>query len=299
MKNFFKGLSFSQLFAGALAAITSFLLSSKIGIAGSVIGVAVASIVSTAASQIYKNVIDASSKKLQDAAQNQLGLASADPQAGDAVDGTDDAGEPTDSTQRIPVVQDDGEGERIGRTVSSSHGSAAHDSGTRPPMNARDKRVAIIVAVVSALVAVGATAGIILALTDGQGTDSVVRDIVHPTETTDDTRHKEPVITPSPTDTPTQPSSQPSTTPTPTPQATTEQPDATSGNGQSAGADDPNGGAGTGGSDTDTGNGADSEGDNESDTGHSGDSGAADGTQGGDNADSGTTQHKDGSQTGQ
>ena len=68
MKNFFKGLSFSQLFAGALAAITSFLLSSKIGIAGSVIGVAVASIVSTAASQIYKNVIDASSKKLQDAA---------------------------------------------------------------------------------------------------------------------------------------------------------------------------------------------------------------------------------------
>ena len=209
MKNFFKGLSFSQLFAGALAAITSFLLSSKIGIAGSVIGVAVASIVSTAASQIYKNVIDASSKKLQDAAQNQLGLAPADPQAGDAVDGTDDAGEPTDSTQRIPVVQDDGEGERIGRTVSSSHGSAAHDSGTRPPMNARDKRVAIIVAVVSALVAVGATAGIILALTDGQGTDSVVRDIVHPTETTDDTRHKEPVITPSPTDTPTQPSSQP------------------------------------------------------------------------------------------
>lgn len=174
------------------------------------------------------------------------------------MDGTDDAGEPTDSTQRIPVVQDDGEGERIGRTVSSSHGSAAHDSGTRPPMNARDKRVAIIVAVVSALVAVGATAGIILALTDGQGTDSVVRDIVHPTETTDDTRHKEPVITPSPTDTPTQPSSQPSTTPTPTPQATTEQPDATSGNGQSAGADDPNGGAGTGGSDTDTGNGADS-----------------------------------------
>ncbi len=147
-----------------------------------------ASIVSTAASQIYKNVIDASSKKLQDAAQNQLGLAPADPQAGDAVDGTDDAGEPTDSTQRIPVVQDDGEGERIGRTVSSSHGSAAHDSGTRPPMNARDKRVAIIVAVVSALVAVGATAGIILALTDGQGTDSVVRDIVHPTETTDDTR---------------------------------------------------------------------------------------------------------------
>ena len=299
MKNFFKGLSFSQLFAGALAAITSFLLSSKIGIAGSVIGVAVASIVSTAASQIYKNVIDASSKKLQDAAQNQLGLAPADEHTGDTADGTDDAGERTDSTQRIPTVRDDTGGARIGRPVSSSHASSAHASGAQVPMSARHKRVAIIVAVVSALVAVGATAGIIRALTDGQGPDSVVRDIVHPTETTEDTRHKEPVITPSPTDTPTQPSSQSSTTPTPTPQATTEQPDATSGNGQSAGADDPNGGAGAGSSDTDTGNGADSGVDNESDTGHSGDSGAADGTQGGDNADSGTTQHNDGSQTGQ
>ncbi len=58
----------------ALAAVTSFLLSSKIGIAGSVIGVAVASIVSSSASQLYQNVIDASSKKLQDAAQ-QVGVA--------------------------------------------------------------------------------------------------------------------------------------------------------------------------------------------------------------------------------
>lgn len=299
MKNFFKGLSFSQLFAGALAAITSFLLSSKIGIAGSVIGVAVASIVSTAASQIYKNVIDESSRKLQDAAQNQLGFAPADSHAGDAVEDTDDAGEPTDSTQRIPAVQDDGEGERIGRTVSSSRGPAAHASGTQPPMSARNKRVAIIVAVVSALAAVGATAGVILALTDGQGTDSVVRDIVHPAETTDDTRHKEPVITPSPTDTPTQPSSPSATTPTPTPQATTPQSDATSGNGQDAGADDSNSGSGTGGGDADAGNGTDPGGDNGSGTGQSGDSGSTDGTQDGDNADSGTTQRKDGNQTGQ
>lgn len=299
MKNFFKGLSFSQLFAGALAAITSFLLSSKIGIAGSVIGVAVASIVSTAASQIYKNVIDASSRKLQDAAQNQLGLAPADPHAGGAEDDTDDAGEPADSTQRIPAVQGDGEGERIGRTVSSSQGSAARTSGTPAPMSARNRRVAVIVAVVSALVAVGATAGIILALTDGQGTDSVVRDIVHPTETTDDTRHREPVITPSPTGTPAQPSSPSSTTPTPTPQATTGQPDAPSGNGQDAGTDDSNGGSGAGGGDADAGDGADAGGDNGPGTGQSGDSGSTDGTQGGDDADSGTTQRKDDSQTGQ
>jgi len=41
VKNFFKGISFTQVLAGSLAAVTSFLLASKIGIAGSVIGVCV------------------------------------------------------------------------------------------------------------------------------------------------------------------------------------------------------------------------------------------------------------------
>ena len=45
-----EGLSVPQVAAGALAAVTSMLLSSKIGIAGSVIGVAVGSVVSTVAS---------------------------------------------------------------------------------------------------------------------------------------------------------------------------------------------------------------------------------------------------------
>ena len=42
-----EGLSVPQVAAGALAAVTSMLLSSKIGIAGSVIGVAVGSVVSS------------------------------------------------------------------------------------------------------------------------------------------------------------------------------------------------------------------------------------------------------------
>lgn len=57
MKNFFKGISLSSIAAGALAAVTSFLLSAKIGIAGSVIGVAIGSIVSAVSSQIYQNVL--------------------------------------------------------------------------------------------------------------------------------------------------------------------------------------------------------------------------------------------------
>ncbi|MDN6209774.1 MAG: hypothetical protein L0J10_06420, partial [Bifidobacterium crudilactis] len=66
MKRFFHDISWVQILAGALAAVTAFLLSSRIGIAGSVIGVAVGSIVSAFASQLYQNVLDESSKKLHD-----------------------------------------------------------------------------------------------------------------------------------------------------------------------------------------------------------------------------------------
>lgn len=61
-----EGLSVSQVAAGALAAVTSMLLSSKIGIAGSVIGVAVGSVVSTLSSQIYKQFLQASADKLRE-----------------------------------------------------------------------------------------------------------------------------------------------------------------------------------------------------------------------------------------
>ena len=53
----FDDLSATQVIAGALAAVTSMLLASQIGIAGSVIGVAVGSIVSAVASQLYKKFL--------------------------------------------------------------------------------------------------------------------------------------------------------------------------------------------------------------------------------------------------
>lgn len=196
MKNFLKGLSFSQLLAGALAAVTSFLLSSKIGIAGSVIGVAVASIVSTSASQIYQNVIDASSKKLQDAAAQQLG---------EQADGASSDGARTDA----PADPASKEERRKGRVAASD---AADASGTpasgKPQLTGHDKRVAIVVALVSGLIAVAVTAGVILALTGGRGTDSVVHDIVSPSVTSEEGGDLSPspsqsVITPTPDATPT------------------------------------------------------------------------------------------------
>ena len=198
MKNFFKGISFSQLLAGALAAVTSFLLSSKIGIAGSVIGVAVASIVSTAASQLYQNVIDASSKKLQDAAQ-QVGVA---PPHANAHTGDHSTADIDDTQTIAPVHSDSSRGART--VVSGTHATDASkhpQAGTKPQMTKHDKRVAVIVALISGLVAVGITAGVILALTGGKGTDSVVRDVVSPTysQTPAEMPTQTPTQTPAPT----------------------------------------------------------------------------------------------------
>ena len=80
IKGLFEGLSVSQVTAGALAAVTSMLLSAQIGIAGSVIGVAVGSVVSTVSSQLYKKFLAGSAEKLR-------GLASSDNTEENAIQG--------------------------------------------------------------------------------------------------------------------------------------------------------------------------------------------------------------------
>ncbi len=107
MKNFFKGISFSSIFAGALAAVTSFLLSAKIGIAGSVIGVAAGSIVSAVATQVYKNVLKASGEKLQNAV----------PFVANDKDGTDGAGKSGDDATTV-IAPAESEGEQT-KTLSA------------------------------------------------------------------------------------------------------------------------------------------------------------------------------------
>ncbi len=69
----FEDLSMAQVLAGALAAVTSMLLASRIGIAGSVIGVAVGSIVSAVASQLYKKFLLASAEKLKNLGPGETG----------------------------------------------------------------------------------------------------------------------------------------------------------------------------------------------------------------------------------
>ena len=60
-----KDLSMAQVLASSLAAVTAFALSSQIGIAGSIIGVAVGAAASGIASQIYQNILKKSAHKLR------------------------------------------------------------------------------------------------------------------------------------------------------------------------------------------------------------------------------------------
>ena len=231
MKNFFKGISFSSICAGALAAVTSFLLSAKIGIAGSVIGVAAGSVVSAVATQVYKNVLKVSGEKIQQA----VPLPSSSDAAADETQvlGSSTKGDETriigsspvalDATMVLPdnatavapslsprVLSSEQEDEDATRALGdiagagetsvfpNGHrgiGSASIASGKSTARSARDvqvqhagqrssnwlhnKYVPAIIAFVSALVGVGVSAGLILAFTGGQGTDTVVRNVVH------------------------------------------------------------------------------------------------------------------------
>lgn len=231
MKNFFKGISFSSICAGALAAVTSFLLSAKIGIAGSVIGVAAGSVVSAVATQVYKNVLKASGEKIQqavplpsssDAAADETQVLGSSTKGDEtriigsspvALDATmvssDDATAvaPSISPRVISSEQEDEDATRAlgdiagaGETsvFPNGHrgiGSASIANGKSTARSARDVQVQhtgrrssnwlhskyapVIIAFVSALVGVGVSAGLILAFTGGQGTDTVVRNVVH------------------------------------------------------------------------------------------------------------------------
>lgn len=65
-KGLLDGISAAQIIAAAAAAATSMVLSSHIGIAGSVIGAAVSSVVTVVSSQLYRNFLDAGARKLKD-----------------------------------------------------------------------------------------------------------------------------------------------------------------------------------------------------------------------------------------
>lgn len=190
MKKFFEGISISQIIAGSLAAITSFFLAGKIGVAGSTIGAAASYIISTVAGKVYQNVLKASGEKLQ--AASPLGGSSsesegaASDQSKQAEQAESAAGDQTAAADAEETTSTEDTADMSSleqpRTVVSN-GALSPDGSdgkvqTFAQVRHRNvKRMAIVVSLISGLVGVALTAGVVLLFTQGKGTDTVVRDM--------------------------------------------------------------------------------------------------------------------------
>lgn len=167
----FEGLSFAQVAAGALAAVTSLLLSSRIGWGGSVIGVAVGSVVSTVSSQVYKKFFQKGADKIKDIASSDSA-----PKQGPSGATVMPPASPETGVAH-PTVDDDA----IRSATAETHRSAA--TGTRVVSDRLEQKVkqrkrakvqkgVIAVSIVSAILAVIVSAGVVSCATSGQGIGS-------------------------------------------------------------------------------------------------------------------------------
>lgn len=180
----FDDLSVAQVAAGALAAVTSMLLASQIGIYGSVIGVGVGSVVSAVASQLYKKFLQRSADKLRDLAPGEVlpamkaGKGGREDGAAAGMGVAAAAGEDAGKTSALPV---DGRTAVLktapveaGRTPRLRDAAQEGDVTARRALAQRDrkkrvKRGALVVSVVSALAAVAVSAVVVYAVSAGEG----------------------------------------------------------------------------------------------------------------------------------
>ena len=191
LRSLFDDLSIAQVIAGALAAATVFLLSSVIGVAGSLIGAAIGSVISAVSSQVYKKALSASADKLRDVGPTSL------------MDSIDGSSVSVDSPSSLKEEEGDlstletsaiSEG---GQTVSSMLGNTSQQSAASHVMSANDlrytapntngedpalrraherrnrkakvQRQVLAVSVVSSLIAIVVCAGVITFATQGEG----------------------------------------------------------------------------------------------------------------------------------
>lgn len=156
-KGLFDGISVAQVIAASAAAATSMLLASRIGIAGSVIGAAVSSMVTVICSQLYRNALDASAQKLK----AKQAVASHTPSSANnyaqGPQGSDRAGEGT------PGAQQPGNRVRTARIAPTKLQARA-----AAERSAAKRKVAVASALIAAA-AVAACAGFIMLGTAGEG----------------------------------------------------------------------------------------------------------------------------------
>lgn len=172
----FDDLSIAQVVAGALAAVTSMLLASQIGIYGSVIGVGVGSAVSAVASQLYKKFLQRSVDKLKEIHPGETLATGSKGGGGGAASGA----EPGAGSRAAATAKLDNAGttalpkDSLCGWTMRTDASLAGDTVVRRARAERQrkkkfKRGVVIVSVVSALLAVAVSAFVIDFVSAGQG----------------------------------------------------------------------------------------------------------------------------------
>lgn len=177
LRSLFDDLSIAQVIAGALAAATVFLLSSVIGVAGSLIGAAIGSVISAVSSQVYKKALSASADKLRDVGPTSL-MDSVDASSIKKEEEKSTSSE--DETTFIPARTNAAEKSAAAHVMSANdlRYTAPNTNGEDPALRraherrnrkAKVQRQVLVVSVVSSLIAIVICAGIITFATQGEG----------------------------------------------------------------------------------------------------------------------------------
>ena len=217
-KSFFSDMSMASVIAGSLAAVTSLLLSSQIGITGSIIGVAVGGAVSTFCTQLYKAFLSRGAEKIHDAYSSDQGPDNANTGTGEDAGQTtvmaDDQAARYETTvipnnraaRRGTATNDEAAAlEQLGapsqtnevareEAVYSRRNFASSPTARKAAEHRRKRaqrtkvtRGVIVVSIISALVGVAVYAGIVNLATSGQGIGTLTNSTAADSSTTETT----------------------------------------------------------------------------------------------------------------
>lgn len=190
-RHFFAGISWIQILAGGLAAVTVFLLSSKLGLAGTIIGAALASMISTFASQLYQNILKVANSKLLSTSSDASQQSRSPHESATAV-------QPSSTQPSSACASDVPESSQAHRRIVGTSDQSQLSSTTVMPLSqalqgtspdcqsdtvngradnlkkSKQKKLAIIISVVVALLSVALVTGGIMLITGGKPTDTVL-----------------------------------------------------------------------------------------------------------------------------
>ena len=156
-KGLFDDISIPQIIAGAAAAATSVALASKIGIAGSVIGAAVSSVITVVSSQVYRHFISASAEVIKG--------------THDAIDYPASAYEPVelDANEHLGGAATTQEMRQVAGRATTARVAPNSLRAKAAAERSQTQKKVIIFSVAIAIVAVILCAGAILITTAGEG----------------------------------------------------------------------------------------------------------------------------------